>query len=197
MTRPTPQQHTRIVVRFLLLASGLVAAGGWLAWLLLLAWPATDAVESNDRVRLPAAFHFSTAILIVVSVALHNAWSAVRVERQPQFRRWLRIAATAAVLFIGVQSFGLAGFVAELPRDAYRSSTGSGIFVFVFAVLHALHAGVATLCLGWVLAAASANRYDHEYCWGVTFCTFFWHVLGGVWLCILATFAISVGTGSS
>lgn len=196
MTRPTPQQQTRTALRFLVLASGLVVTGGGLAWLLLLVWPPAAPASTSDPVRLPVAFHFSTACLIGVSVALHAAWSAVRIERQLRLRRCLHLAAASAVLFIGVQSFGLTQFVASLPRDAYHSSTGAGTFVFVFALLHALHVGVATLCLAWVIVSAFANRYDHEYCWGVTFCTFFWHVLGLIWLGILATFAISTGSGA-
>jgi len=197
MTRPTPQQQTRITLRFVALASSLVLAGGVLAWLLLLVSPADARTVGTERIRLPVAFHFSTACLIGVSIALHAAWSSVRVERQLRFRHSLRMAAALAILFIGVQTFGLAQFVASLPRGPYYSSTGAESFVFVFAVLHALHVGVAALCLAWVIVSASANRYDHEYCWGVTICSFFWHVLGIVWLAILATFAISTSSAAT
>lgn len=193
MTRPTPQMQTRIALRFLLLACGLIGASGLLAWLLSCVWPSQPLALHGESVRFPIAFHFSTAWLIAVSVALHGAWSSVRIEKQLKFRRWLQLAVVAATLFIGVQTFGLANFVESLPRDSYHSSTGSGAFVFVFALLHALHVGVASLFLAWVTASAFADRYDHEYCWGVTFCAFFWHALGVVWLAILATFAIASG----
>ncbi|MBI5757203.1 MAG: cytochrome c oxidase subunit 3 [Planctomycetales bacterium] len=193
MTRPTPQMQTRIALRFLLLACGLIGAGGLLAWLLLCVWPPQRLPRDGKPVTFPIAFHFSTAWLIAVSVALHGAWTSVRIEKQPRFRRCLRLAIVFTTLFIGVQTFGLAQFVASLPRDSYHSSTGPGAFVFVFAVLHALHVGVASLFLAWVTVSAFADRYDHEYCWGVTFCAFFWHALGVVWLAILATFAITSG----
>jgi heme/copper-type cytochrome/quinol oxidase subunit 3 len=193
MTRPTPQMQTRIALRFLLLACGLIGAGGLLAWLLLCLWPPEQPSPGRESVAFPIAFHFSTGWLIAVSVALHGAWTSVRIEKQLRFRRCLRLAVVAAMLFIGVQTFGLAQFVASLPRNSYESSTGPGAFVFVFALLHALHVGVASLFLAWVTASAFADRYDHEYCWGVTFCAFFWHVLGVVWLAILATFAIASG----
>jgi cytochrome c oxidase subunit 3 len=193
MTRPTPQMQTRIALRFLLLAFALIGASVLLAWLLLRVWPPYQPTIDGESVTFPIAFHLSTAWLVAVSYALHGAWTSVRIEKQLQFRRWLQLAFVAATMFIGVQTFGLAQFVASLPRDSYQSSTGAGAFVFVFAVLHALHVGVASLFLAWVTASAFADRYDHEYCWGVTFCAFFWHVLGIVWLAILATFAIASG----
>lgn len=197
MTRPTPQLHTRIALRFLFLASGLIGAGGVLAWLLIEVCGLTTSAPPGAQVRLPAAFSISTGLLIAISVALHRAWTRVRIEKQRAFRRSLVVATASTSLFVGVQTFGLSVFVNSLgPPDPQNTSTNPEPFVFVFAVLHALHVGVASLCLAWVTVSAFANRYDHEYCWGVTFCAFFWHVLGVVWLAILATFAIATTSGA-
>jgi heme/copper-type cytochrome/quinol oxidase subunit 3 len=43
----------------------------------------------------------------------------------------------------------------------------------------------------WVTLSAFADRYDHEYCWGVSFAAWCWHVLGVVWLAILFVFAMA------
>jgi hypothetical protein len=45
-----------------------------------------------------------------------------------------------------------------------------------------------------VTLGALADRYDHEYFWGVSLCAWFWHALGIVWVCILIVFVISTGT---
>jgi len=43
----------------------------------------------------------------------------------------------------------------------------------------------------YVTVQALADRYDHEYYWGVTLCAWFWHALGLVWCVILATMGIA------
>jgi hypothetical protein len=60
--------------------------------------------------------------------------------------------------------------------------------------LHAMHFTLALMFLVWVTLGAFADRYDHEYFWGVVVCAWFWHALGIAWGCILIVFAISTGT---
>lgn len=77
-------------------------------------------------------------------------------------------------------------------RTDYDIATGANGFVLVFVTLHGLHFFVALLCLIFVMLQAYANRYDHEYHWGVTVCSAFWHLLGLAWFAILAVFAITM-----
>ncbi len=51
---------------------------------------------------------------------------------------------------------------------------------------------VAVLVLVYVIVQGLSNRYDHEYYWGVVVCTYFWHALGWVWLCILGASLIAL-----
>ena len=73
-----------------------------------------------------------------------------------------------------------------------NSQTGAHVFAFVFVALHAMHFVVALWFLTFVTLKARYERYDHEYYWGVTVCTWFWHALGLVWLAILAVFAVAI-----
>jgi cytochrome c oxidase subunit 3 len=129
--------------------------------------------------------------LFAGSLALHRASFWVKRERQGKYRQWLVAAIVLGTLFIGVQTYGL---ICLFPRDRTELQTSLGVkpFVMVFAALHAMHFFVATLCVAFVAARTIADRYDHEYHWGVTFCAWFWHVLGIAWLAILAIFAIAM-----
>ena len=113
-------------------------------------------------------------------------------ERQQAFRIWLFLTLTGGTLFMGIQTYGLWCLfpTRRTPADA---TVGVTPFVMVFATLHALHVFVAQMFAAFVAARAWADRYDHEYYWGVSICAWFWHVLGIVWLAILAVFAISLG----
>ena len=144
----------------------------------------------SDRIRLPLAFQFGTAFLFVGSWFLHRGRHFVRLERQPEFRRALILALVFAVLFVGVQSFGLWGFM-QSTKDYQNPQTNTHGFVFMFAALHAMHFVVAQSVLLWVTLAAFCDRYDHEYYFGVTFATWFWHVLGIAWVAILCVFRVA------
>ena len=161
---------------------GLVAGS---AYTMIELWP---PVVTPGELTVPVAFWISTPLLIVVSVAVHHSLNMVRMERQTAFRRSLNSALLTGTCFVSVQSYGLSSLMQmQVPTEA---STGAPTFVFVFAALHALHATVALLVLTFVTLKAAADRYDHEYYWGVAVCTYFWHLLGAVWLCIFAVFAV-------
>jgi heme/copper-type cytochrome/quinol oxidase subunit 3 len=117
----------------------------------------------------------------------------VRRERQKPFRRSLLIALVSGTLFVGIQTYGLACLIRnQLPDDV---QTGANAFIVVIGALHAIHFSLALLFLVWVTLSALADRYDHEYSWGVTLCAWFWHGLGIVWLGILAILAIACVPG--
>jgi cytochrome c oxidase subunit III len=138
---------------------------------------------------MPAAFWLSTALLAGGSVSLHRALMFVRIERQSPFRRSLLAAMTAGIAFVAVQSYGLWHLLQkQAPAEV---AVGADAFIFVLAVLHGLHFSVALMFLVFVTLWAWADRYDHEYYWGVTVCTYFWHFLGAVWMCIVGVIVIT------
>ncbi len=148
--------------------------------------------RGGSGLQFPAAFAISTVLLLAGSAAMSRSLAFVRIEKQADFRRWLLIAAGIAALFMGVQSYGLL-WMTPATRSAEEMSLGVRPFVMVLAGLHAMHFFVATLFVSVVIARAYADRYDHEYHWGVTACTWFWHGLGIIWIAILAVFAIAFG----
>lgn len=160
---------------------------------LLITWALVSALQPpppSERLRLPTAFVFGTLFLVLGSGFLHQGLNNVKRERQGSFRRSLLLALAFAVLFVGVQSFGLLGFM-KGTRDYQNPQTNTHGFVFMFAALHAMHFLVAQSVLLWVTLAAFYDRYDHEYYFGVTFAAWFWHALGIVWLAILCVFSIA------
>ncbi|MEY3459545.1 MAG: hypothetical protein RL215_2702 [Planctomycetota bacterium] len=144
----------------------------------------------GDRLRLPWAFVVSTLLLAVGSWQLEMARMSVRREKQPEFRRSLLQALISAMAFVAVQGYGLWA-IDKGDRSAAEAQLGVHGFVIMFTALHAMHFVVAQSILLWVTISAFADRYDHEYSWGVTFAAGFWHILGVVWMCILFVFTTS------
>lgn len=176
----------RVAVRFIFASVFVYLTAGAVAFVFIHFFPGRVVPE---KVVFPTAFWFTTVLLAVGSGFLHRAAFAVRHERQTTFRESLLVALVAGTLFVGLQTYGLASLARnQLPEEA---QTGANAFITMLAALHAMHFALALLFLVWVTLNALADRYDHEYSWGVTVCAWFWHVLGVVWMLILVVFAIA------
>ncbi|HLJ10499.1 MAG TPA: hypothetical protein VKU82_04885 [Planctomycetaceae bacterium] len=182
--------ESRLAIRFIAVAGGVYAAAGGIALALILFLPPSN---TPGEVVFPAAFWITSALLAVGSGALQHALWCVRLERQKRFRRSLVVALVAGTLFVGIQTYGLSCLVRHQVPD--EAQTGANAPITVLAALHAMHFALALLFLVWVTLNAWADRYDHEYSWGVAVCAAFWHALGIVWLCILIVFAIACEHG--
>lgn len=180
------ENQSKMARRFIL--GSLLQAGVSIGLTLLLA-VINEPPEQTDRPELPAAFMWGTVFLAVGSWYLHGALHQVRRERQRGFRRMLVLALLAAVLFVGIQAYGLWGFV-NATKDYRNTQLNSHGFVFMFVALHAMHFLLAQSVLLWVTLAAFHDRYDHEYYFGVAVAAWFWHLLGIVWVAILCVFYI-------
>lgn len=167
----------------------VLASAGVLAWLLVASFP---AARSQPRLPvLPPAFVISTALLAAVSVLSERAVWAVRRERQRPFRKALAWALVAGTAFTSLQAWGLSGL--RLSEDAGDEGAGVNAMLFLFAILHAVHVTVGLLFLVLVNVRARADRYDHEYFWGVRLCGLYWHALGVLWIVILGAFCLAAG----
>ena len=181
-----PTAASRLALRFIFVSLAIYAAAGGLALVLIRCVPSSAA---PGQVVFPPVFWFTSVLLALNSGFLQHAVHCVRRERQKPFRRSLICALVAGTLFVGVQSYGLQSLVRN--QVAEETQTGANAFITIMATLHAMHLSLALLFLVWVTLNALADRYDHEYSWGVSVCTWFWHGLAIVWTCILMVFVIA------
>ncbi len=137
------------------------------------------------------AFGVSSLLLLAGSCCLSQSLVAVKQERQAAFRQWLLRGLVAGGLFTAVQSYGLWA-ISPFERGADAASRGVRPFILLLCTLHVLHFLVAIMSLSYVTVQARADKYDHEYHWGVTVCSYFWHFLGVVWVGVLAVIAIAL-----
>ncbi|MBI3860620.1 MAG: cytochrome c oxidase subunit 3 [Planctomycetia bacterium] len=185
-TLPRKTVAGRLALRFIFVAAGVYVAAGGVALALMRIVPFRMV---PGQVVFPPAFWWTTGLLALGSGCLQHAVHCVQRERQKPFRRSLLLALVAGMLFVGVQTYGLWCLMQnQVPDDA---QTGANAFITVMAALHAMHFALALMFLVWVTLSALADRYDHEYSWGVTLCAWFWHGLGIVWILILVIFSIA------
>jgi cytochrome c oxidase subunit 3 len=182
----TRESLSGLALRFFLLATTLLALAGGIAASIP---RRPELIGSAAGLSVPPIFALSTFCLAIGSLALIRAEFAVAREKQPAFRRSLVAALASGTVFVTVQAYALGSFLAE--RRETPSARGLAMFVTIAAGLHVLHFLVAWLFLVFITLQAHADRYDHEYHWGVTVCAWFWHALGIVWLAVLAAFLIA------
>jgi heme/copper-type cytochrome/quinol oxidase subunit 3 len=185
--RPTSGEGG-LAVRFILAVGAVYAAAAGIAFLLIRYLPSS---QPADEAMFPGVFWISTALLGAGSIVLQRGVGYVRREKQTQFRRSLLAALVLGTAFVGVQICGLASLVRH--QNPSEVETGANAFLTMISALHAMHLTLAMLLLVWITLGALADRYDHEYYWGVTVCAWFWHALGIVWGMILVVFLIATG----
>ncbi len=187
---------SRLALRFFSLSLSLLIAAALVA---IVGISLSARFGAKTHSVMPTAFWISTALLATGSAMLQRAAWHVRFERHAPFCRLLLCSLAIGTLFVGVQICGLWRLVQNQTRAntsiPESAETGANAFVVMVAGLHGVHFLVALLFVAWVTVNAFAHRYDHEYSWSVTFCAWFWHTLGIVWLVILALFAAGAVTG--
>ena len=179
-----------LALRFIGLSLGIFVAAFSLAWALAQLLGRNPRASAWTMVFHPA-FAVSSGLMVYGSYCLSQSLAAVRRERQQDFRMWLRRGLLAGGLFTAVQTYALWAISAfEHGPDA--ASRGVRPFIILLCALHALHFVIAIMSLAYVTVRAYADKYDHEYHWGVTVCNFFWHFLGVVWGGVLAVIMIAL-----
>ena len=183
------QKPAAFAVIFFFAATGLLlgALGG--AWLAVQLTPASPAW---NQMAFIISFVSSTGLLTAGSVQLARATVFVRAERQPEFRRCLAWALVIGMAFVCVQTYGLQSLIIR-QTDNIAAELMHAAFAFI--LLHAIHVVVALLFVVFIYLRALADRYDHEYSWGVAFCGWFWHGLGIIWIAIMAVFTVAGTAG--
>lgn len=146
-------------------------------------WPPPDLPP------LPRTLMLSTALIFLGSVTVQSAVGCARANRQ-----WALRAALVATLLLGAaflvsQAFGWAEMVGA--RTTPTSHLFGWLFYFLTG-LHAAHVIGGLIPLGVVTVNAFYGRYSPLHHTGVRLSAIYWHFLGGVWITLYATIALTV-----
>jgi heme/copper-type cytochrome/quinol oxidase subunit 3 len=144
----------------------------------------------RGSLQFPHLLWISTALVICVSLAMSQAVSAVRRERQREFRVWLSISLVLAIAFLLVQAPAMAILLIEHER-----LRAAGLFlyglIFVLILLHALHVFGGMFALVRLSFRARQGAYDHEHYQPVRHTAWYWHFLDIIWILMFATFLLT------
>jgi cytochrome c oxidase subunit 3 len=145
-------------------------------------WPPPDLPP------LPRTLILSTALIFAGSVTVQAAVHCARANRQ-----WALRAALMATLLLGA-AFLVSQTVSWAEMLGARATPTSHLFGWLFYFLtglHAAHVVGGLIPLGVVTVNAFYGRYSPLRHTGVRFSAIYWHFLGGVWITLYATIALT------
>ncbi len=162
--------------------------------------------DVHVHIPLPPTLWLSTALIIISSVTIQVALSAIRRNNEKACRIGLLITLALGVAFLVVQVFNwlaLAhGFhqasaqLAVQQRNLHGASAPHHSIVdlrhmlyaafYAFTFLHAAHVVGGLIPLAFVAYHAYYGQYSANYHPGVRYVTIYWHFLTVVWIVLFA-----------
>jgi cytochrome c oxidase subunit III len=131
---------------------------------------------------LPQIFYISTAVILVSSVTMNWALSAIKKNDLSGLKKASGITLLLGFLFIVCQVVGWNVLYDQKIVFAGKYSNASGSFFYVLTLMHLLHliGGIMALFVVWIKSIQ--GKYSSENLLGVRLCSIFWHFLDILWI---------------
>jgi cytochrome c oxidase subunit III len=139
-------------------------------------------------VPLPTLFWVSTFAITTSSFTLHLANLSLRMDRYPEFRRYIAATLFLGVLFVILQVLGWRQLILMGISTVNNPSAG---FIYLFSGLHIFHILIGIAVLGWAVYQSLKNStYVDAFVFSVNppnqlkikLITIYWHFVDVLWL---------------
>ena len=136
--------------------------------------------ESNWQVfELPPIFYVSTALILLSSISMQWAFSAIKKDNFQQLTIGLVITLGLGLAFAFTQFMSWSNLV---ENGIFFTGNPSGSFLYVLTGLHLLHLAGGMIFLMFVTTRSIQGKYSSTDYLPVDLCTTFWHFLDGLWV---------------
>ncbi|MPR33499.1 cytochrome c oxidase subunit 3 [Salmonirosea aquatica] len=137
---------------------------------------------------LPGIFWFSTVVIILSSISLHEAKEAFQKERFALYRICLGITLFLGMAFVGMQGYG---WLHMIEQGFHLRGNPSAGFVYLLTGLHVVHILGGLIFMGVLFREATKNQsYIDSFVYSVNppnqlkikLMTTYWHFVDVLWL---------------
>lgn len=132
--------------------------------------------------EMPQMFWVSTAMILISSVTMNTAVTAVKKDNLKQATSFLGITLTLGILFGISQYLGWRSLYANGIYFAGSESNAAGSLMYLLSALHLLHVVAGLIFLAVVLVKSSKGKFGSGNMLGVKLCAIYWHFLDGLWV---------------
>ncbi len=173
--RETKQQDTALkIVLWVGIASIIMLFGG-----LTSAYIVRQAEGNWVLFELPVTFYISTALIILSSVTMIWAFSALK-----RNKRNTSLLALAITFFLGLgfMAFQFMSWDALVKQEIFFIGNPSGSFLYVISGLHLAHVIGGFIFLLVAMIKTYRGKYFADNLTGLSLCSTYWHFLDALWV---------------
>ncbi|MGB5647842.1 cytochrome c oxidase subunit 3 [Muriicola sp.] len=138
--------------------------------------------------KLPTAFYYSTAVIILSSFSYMLAKNAVRKNEQKTASNWLFATLFLGIVFIVLQFTGFSEIIAQGYYFTGPTSNITMSYIFLIAAVHVLHVAAGIISLIVVLVRQVQQKYTADNLLGMELGLTFWHFLDLLWVYLMIFF---------
>ncbi|MGB5378832.1 cytochrome c oxidase subunit 3 [Muriicola sp.] len=138
--------------------------------------------------KLPTAFYYSTAVIILSSFSYMLAKNAVRKNEQKTASNWLFATLSLGIVFIVLQFTGFSEIIAQGYYFTGPTSNITMSYIFLIAAVHVLHVAAGIISLIVVLVRQLQQKYTADNLLGMELGLTFWHFLDLLWVYLMIFF---------
>ena len=175
---PLARVSTTKFAMWLFLASEVMFFSGLIAAYLVLRLAGSEWPVVSEVLNVPLVAG-NTFILIVSSVTMVLAFSAIESGDQRRLRQYLIATALLGSVFLSIQAVEWRALLAE---GTTASTSLFGSTFFTLTGFHGLHVLGGVLFMLYVIARAFQGRYTREEHGGVELMGLYWHFVDVVWI---------------
>jgi cytochrome c oxidase subunit 3 len=137
-------------------------------------------------IKTPEVFWFSTATILLSSLAIQMALRSFKQRDMNRYRRFMAVTVLLGVAFVLLQGIGFQ----QLWNSGiqFKGVAGAGQFLYVTFGLHALHVLGGVVALIVMLAKAFFGRTKIYGSTGVEVAAAYWHFVDLLWIYLLVFF---------
>ncbi len=139
-------------------------------------------------IEIPTIFWYSTAAILISSLTVQLALSALKKREMAVYRMWMLTTTLLGVLFLIMQIVGFASFGGHDIRLVGAGSNASYSFLLAISGLHGLHVlgGVVTFIVMAIRALRSTTRTYSTV--PLEIASTYWHFVDALWIYLFIFF---------
>ncbi len=131
---------------------------------------------------LPIQFYYSTAVIVLSSIAMFLSLSAIKVGKIGQYKAMISVTAVLGITFLLMQYLGFKDLQSRNITLVGARSNSAASFLFVITFLHMIHVLGGVIALTLYRVKANSKKTTESKIVSVEILSNYWHFVDLLWI---------------
>ncbi|MEI6087725.1 MAG: cytochrome c oxidase subunit 3 [Bacteroidota bacterium] len=131
---------------------------------------------------LPIQFYYSTAVIVLSSIAMFLSLSAIKVGKIGQYKAMISVTAVLGITFLLMQYLGFKDLQSRNITLVGARSNSAASFLFVITFLHMIHVLGGVIALTLYRVKANSKKTTESKVVSVEILSTYWHFVDLLWI---------------